>query len=85
MLWRLLVDGLLVVHGFTLGGLVLDGLLPATAAPGRCFPQAECQLPECLEHPQRQLTQELQEQRDLADDKSESERRPDPTQQRLRG
>jgi hypothetical protein len=78
-----LVEGLLVLRGLILKGLILEGivlalegLLLATAAPGRCFPQAECLLPECLQQLELQLTQEPDEQHDLADDESER----DPTQ-----
>lgn len=57
-------------------GLPVEGPLLPTATPGRCFPQAACQLIERLQQLEGQLTQEPKEQRDLADD--ESERHPDP-------
>ncbi|MCU1665349.1 MAG: hypothetical protein JWR58_5414, partial [Pseudonocardia sp.] len=65
------VEGLLLLRG-----LILEGPLLPTATPGRCFPQAACQLIERLQQLEGQLTKEPKEQHDLPDD--ESERHPDP-------
>ena len=78
VLGGLLVGGLLVLRGLLVESLVLDHLLPATAALDPCFQQAQGQPPECLQQLEGQLTQEPEQQHGPPN--GEGERGPDATE-----